>query len=58
MPPLMATIVSSKHATLKELCTFYTLDDAYMLLDVIRIDNYNSQIIQDNAKRIAERKRK
>jgi len=37
-------IVSRRHATLHELQTVYSLEDAYDMLEVIRVDNHNERV--------------
>ena len=45
MPYLIGRLISSKLATLKELQTDYSLEDAYNLFEVLTVDNYNDQLI-------------
>ena len=35
--------MSRKLATLKELQTFYSLEDAYNLLEIVMVDNHNER---------------
>jgi hypothetical protein len=35
-------------ATLNELNTVYTLDDVYIMYDILQTDNYNNRMIQHN----------
>jgi hypothetical protein len=51
MPRAIAIVVSSGKATLKELQTFYGLEDLYNLLEVITVD-------ADNQKKLMERAEK
>lgn len=37
----MGVLVSRRLATLKELQTFYSLEDAYNMLEIIMVDNHN-----------------
>jgi hypothetical protein len=36
-------LVSRKLATLKELQTFYSLEDAYNMLEIVMVDNHNER---------------
>jgi len=53
--PLIATIISSGKATIYELKTIYSVEDAFMIWEVISVDGYNeyaiSQEIEKNSKR-------
>lgn len=42
MPPLIGNLVSGGMATLAELQTIYTLEDAFMLQEVLLLKNYHS----------------
>ncbi|NBW08593.1 MAG: hypothetical protein EBR82_11270 [Caulobacteraceae bacterium] len=44
VPGLIAVVVSSKLATLYELQTIYGLQDAYDLLEIIRVDGHNARV--------------
>jgi len=43
--------VSRKLATLKELQTFYSLEDAYNLLEIVMVDNHNERMMTEEANR-------
>jgi len=45
IPRTIATIVSSKLATLHELDTVYGVEDLWRLLEVNTVDNYNQMVI-------------
>lgn len=45
IPPLLAVLISAKLATLQELQTFYGLEDAYNLLEILLVDRHNEGII-------------
>lgn len=45
MPSTIATVVSSKLATLYELDTVYGVEDLWRLLEINSIDNYNDMIV-------------
>ncbi|TBM10117.1 transglycosylase [Hafnia alvei] len=45
VPSTIATIVSSKLATLYELDTVYGTEDLWRLLEINTVDNYNQMII-------------
>jgi len=42
----LGCIVSSQLATLRELDEFYSLEDAYLFLDVIKVDAHNRRVLQ------------
>lgn len=42
--PLIGAIISSGKATLRELKTVYTLEDAHDIFEIIAIDNYNKYL--------------
>ncbi len=44
MPTRIGVIVSSGKATLAELDSVYSLEDAYLLLDVILVDAHNQRM--------------
>lgn len=44
VPTTIATVVSSKLATLYELDTVYGVEDLWRLLEINTIDNYNQMI--------------
>jgi len=41
--PILASVISSKLATLYELQTVYGLEDCYNLLEIVIVDNYNNR---------------
>jgi len=43
--------LSHGKATLKELETYYSLEDVYFMLEVISIDNHNRKLAADAAKK-------
>lgn len=43
---MIGVVVSSKLATLKELQTDYSLEDAYLLMEVIRVDGENKRTVE------------
>lgn len=45
VPSTIATIVSSKLATLCELDTVYGTEDLWRLLEINTVDNYNQMVI-------------
>lgn len=45
VPATIATIVSSKLATLYELDTVYGTEDLWRLLEINTVDNYNQMVI-------------
>lgn len=44
MPAVIGVIVSSGRATLHELDSVYSLEDGYLLLDVILVDAHNQRM--------------
>lgn len=44
MSRLIGAVVSSRYATLHELDTCYSLEDAYKLLEVISVDAHNQRV--------------
>jgi hypothetical protein len=45
---LIGTIVSSKQATLRELQEYYSLEDAYKILEVLQVDAHNRRVMRKN----------
>lgn len=45
IPKAIATVVSSKLATLYELDTVYGTEDLWRLLEIITVDNYNRMVV-------------
>lgn len=45
VPKTIATVVSSKLATLYELDSVYGVEDMWRLLEIITVDNYNKMVI-------------
>jgi hypothetical protein len=43
--PIIGALVSSKMATLAELQTVYGCEDAYDLLEILSVDNFNKSLI-------------
>lgn len=41
VPPLIATLVTARVATLHELQTVYGMLDAYNLVEIVAVDNHN-----------------
>lgn len=39
----MGSIISARLATMTELTTTLSLEDAYLLLDIVAIDSYNNR---------------
>lgn len=50
MTMLIGTIVSSGRATLHELDTVYSIEDAYDLLEVIVVDSHNQRVLRETDK--------
>ena len=45
MAPIIGALVSSKMATLAELQSVYGGEDAYDLLEILYVDNFNKSLI-------------
>jgi len=45
VPKTIATVVSSKLATLFELDSVYGVEDMWRLLEIITVDNYNRMVV-------------
>ena len=45
VPRSIATVVSSRHATLHELDTVYSVQDLWELLEIITVDSYNTNLV-------------
>ena len=53
--PFIGSIVASKQATLHELKTVYTLEDAYNLYEIIAVTRYNEYLAIEGAKKGAKK---
>lgn len=47
MPPIVGMVVSSRHATLRELQTVYGAFDLYNLAEMVAVDAHNSRAIAE-----------
>lgn len=45
IPPILGTVISKHFATLHELETVYSTRDLYDMLEVITVDDYNRQLL-------------
>jgi hypothetical protein len=45
---VIATLISSRMATLTELDTVYGVKDAYDLLEIVAIDAHNEMVMRDD----------
>ena len=45
--PLFGILISKKLATLYELQTLYSLNDAYILYDILEVDSYNARLVNE-----------
>lgn len=43
---MIATIISARMATLHELDTVYGIEDAYDMLEIVLVDNYNESLMR------------
>jgi len=46
VPAIIAVLVSRRMATLHELQTVYGVEDAYNMMEIIMIDDYNNQPVK------------
>lgn len=46
VPRVIGTLVSARIATLAELQTVYSIEDAYNLLEVVNVDHHNERVIR------------
>ena len=53
--PFIATIVGDGKATLNELNTVYSYEDAYTLWEIIVINRYNEYLAYEHAKKATKR---
>jgi len=44
---MLAVIINNKLATLNELKTVYSIEDAYTLLEIIVIDSHNTRVSRE-----------
>lgn len=49
MDGLIGTIVSHRYATLDQLRTIYTVEDAYIMWEIIAINNHNERLARQAA---------
>lgn len=42
---MLGMVISSKLATLNELQTIYGIEDLYLLIEIVAVDNYNDYLI-------------
>lgn len=42
---MLGAIVSAGKATVQELETYYSLEDAYMIMDILLVDAHNNRIM-------------
>lgn len=52
---LIGSIVANKYATLHELKTIYTLEDAYDLFEIIAVSRYNEHMAIEDANKKGRR---
>lgn len=45
MPQIIGALISAKLATLHELQTVYSLEDAYNLLELLIVDRFNERVL-------------
>ena len=44
VPPIIGSIIANKMATLRELQEFYGTEDAYNMLEIVGVGNYNQSL--------------
>lgn len=54
LPGPLGCLISSRLATLNELDTVYSVEDAYLLLDVIKVDAHNRERIRKAQERVRD----
>lgn len=45
VPRVIGVLISARMTTLHELDSVYSLNDAYDLWEILRVDNYNQQLL-------------
>ena len=45
VPPVIGAVVGHGSATLRDLQEIYSAEDAYDLLEIIMVDNYNERLV-------------
>jgi hypothetical protein len=53
--PVAGTLISRKLATLLELQTLYSYEDALTLIEVVQVDDYNKWVVDDYYRKKAKR---
>lgn len=51
VPRVIGTLLSARVATLAELQTIYSLEDAYNLLEIVNVDSHNERTIRERNNR-------
>lgn len=51
VPSVIATLVSAKIATLADLQTVYSIEDAYDLLEILGVDSHNQRRMHEHYSR-------
>lgn len=46
VPRVIGTLISARVATLRELQTVYSVEDAYNMLEIINVDHHNERVIR------------
>ena len=57
MPRPLALVISRQLATLDDLQTRYSYEDALNLLEIIQVNNYNEYLLHEDARRNRKRNR-
>lgn len=50
VPKICGALVGARMATLAELKTVYSLEDAFMLFEILQVKNYNDWAVQAQSK--------
>jgi len=50
VPRVIGTLVSARVATLHELQSVYSIEDAYNMLEVVTVDNHNERVLRAQIK--------
>jgi hypothetical protein len=55
IPPTIGAVISASKATLHECQTVYSIEDIYLMLEVISIDAHNTHLAQEYYRRQQEK---
>ena len=55
LPRQIGALISAGKATLNECATVYSVEDVYLMLEVVAVDAHNRRMAEDHAKRTRDR---